>query len=105
VSGAKHMGLGDHRLTEDGDFGGMVGGTLTIASGVKAVVGGMIGDGMVVEPDAEVTVHAMVSGDLVIGAGAEVVVDGMVAGAVFNNGGTLAGTGMVSGVRLTGEGA
>ncbi|MCB1356748.1 MAG: hypothetical protein KDK53_09715 [Maritimibacter sp.] len=103
MSGEKHMSLGDHRLAEDGAFGGMVGGTLTVAAGVTAEIAGMVGDDLVVEPGAEVTVNGMVSGDLVIGAGARVTVAGMIVGAVLNNGGTLDGSGMVSGERMTGE--
>ncbi|MCB1328869.1 MAG: hypothetical protein KDK28_05185 [Maritimibacter sp.] len=105
MSGEKHMSLGDHLLSEDGAFGGMVGGTLTVARGVTAVVAGMIGDDMIVEPEADVTVNGMVSGDLVIGSGARVTVAGMIVGEVRNNGGTLAGTGMVSGTRMNGEDA
>ena len=56
---------GDHTITEDGEFDGMVQGDVTVAAGVKVTLRGMIGGDLVIEPGAAVRLGAMVGGQTV----------------------------------------
>ncbi len=73
------MTAGSLEVTSDGRVRGMVGGDVTVASGVDATIRGMIAGDVIVEPGARVRITGMVSGR-VVNHGGMVKVEGMVAG-------------------------
>ncbi len=56
---------GDYRFASDQSFEGMIGGTATVAAGVKVDQSGMVGGDLVVEKGATVTPSGMVGGKIV----------------------------------------
>jgi cytoskeletal protein CcmA (bactofilin family) len=79
---------------------GMIARGLTLDEDAR--VTGLVAGKLIVSPGVRAEVAGMVSGDMIVEAGAEVALSGMVSGDLVNKGGTVTGSGLVSGERREG---